>query len=102
MRFLNVNEMSDDEAHMLFYVVNVLYPTTCPLIQYDETRIKWMKHQFLVEKLTAAEPQVKDEHKSTFDSLMLKLGVKVHRNVAPPPEGTPQPKVPTETVVDVV
>jgi hypothetical protein len=73
MTFSQLKSLTDDELQLLFYVVNVLSPTTLPQIEYDYNSITWIRHQLLIQKLISVEPQIKDEFKEVFDRLMSKL-----------------------------
>jgi hypothetical protein len=81
MNIVQLESLTENELYILFYVVNHLSPTTFPpSFEYDLSTIKTIKHDMLIQKLLASEPQVKDEHKQDFDTLMNKLGVNIERN----------------------
>jgi len=86
-----LEELTEDELAILFYIVNVVFPMTCPKMEFDMNSIKWHKHDMLVKKLLDAFPRLKQEGHATYSSLLAKLGVKVEIKYEQPPA----PEVPS-------
>ena len=54
MKQHHIDNLTDDEIGVLFYIVNIALPITCPKIEFDFNSIKWYKHDMLAKKLLEA------------------------------------------------
>ena len=89
MNIAQLESLTEDERSLLFYIVNVVSPMTCPKMEFDMNSIKWMRHDMLLRKLLDVLPKMKPEGHQLFVDMMQKLGVKVE--ISPTPQ--PQPEM---------
>lgn len=94
MTQVQLESLTPDERDMLFFIVNVLAPTTAPKIEYDLNTIKWLRHEMLARKILDSFNQVTKEAHPIYSSLLAKLGVFIQIQYEAPPT---QSLCPTET-----
>ncbi len=74
MRREQLNTLNDDEACMLFYIVNEISPSIIgSIVEYSI--IPSIKHKKLIEKIISAESKIKEEYKPIYISLQQKIGM---------------------------
>ena len=65
--------MTDDEAAMLWYIVNKIEPSVMLGMEFDVEVFTSIKHRALMNRLMNAEKLVKDEYKNLYTGLVDKL-----------------------------
>lgn len=75
MKLSHLEILDENELHILFYIVNHLFPSTIPKMEYDMNSIKWIKHDQLAIKLINSFPKIKLENHVIYSSLLKKLGI---------------------------
>ncbi len=91
MTQVQLESLSEDERDMLFYIVNIISPTTSPTIQYDMHTIKWMRHEQLINKiLNSINSITKDAH-PICSELLAKLGINIQIKYNAPPTASATP-----------
>lgn len=86
-----LENLSEDERGVLFYIVNVISPVTCPTLEFDMNSIKWFKQDMLTKKLLEAFPKLTPEAHPIYSSLLTKLEIPHEiKYQAPPPPPPPE------------
>lgn len=84
---------------MILYICNVLSPLDIPEIQLSVNQLVWLKHGFLINKITGVFPSVKHEYHHIYKSLLEKLGVHIDIKYEQPPT-QPTPPVSSSNVTE--
>ena len=90
-----LEELTEDELSLLFYILNVVSPIDFPKMEFDMNSIKWLKHDMLVKKILDVFPKLNQEGHATYSSLLKKLGTYIEIKYEAPP--TPPTTVSSET-----
>lgn len=74
MTLNELETLTEDELAICLHVVNVLFPTDVPKMQYTPRQLTWFRHEMLMQKFVDAIPHLLPEGHAPFMSLMHKLG----------------------------
>ena len=72
MRLEQLKLLTEDELAMLWFIINKLDSPICHY-ELDDSLFTSIKHQFLIDKINAAESKVIEQHKSIYNSLKEKV-----------------------------
>ena len=93
MTQIQLDNLDESELEMLFYIVNVISPTTCPNIEFDLRTIKWYRHDMLIQNIANCFPKLKHEGHAVFSSLLSKLGSPIEIRYEQPPIQTEKSEI---------
>ena len=91
MTINQLHTLTEDELEMLLYVCNVINPLDVPEIQLTAIQLTWIKHTFLLKKITDSFPKIKNESHAIYKSLLEKLGLHIDIKYEQPPSAPPPP-----------
>ena len=94
-----LEELTEDELALLFFIVNVASPIDCPKMEFDKNSIKWFRHDMLVKKILDVFPKLNREGHATYSSLLKKLGAYVEIKYEAPPTASVATSPETSSVI---
>ena len=75
MRLEELKTLTEDETAMLWYAINKTTPPILNDVEFEPSVFCSIKHDAIVNRINQIEPAVKDEFKSIYESLKIKLNI---------------------------